>query len=173
MRRSRSPQPSGEGYPQWAGIRSPHGEQSRSLIHSCVTFGPNVQLSTKQGQDGRLSQGLPGQNGPSSLLQACAAADNLGHSQTPRKLLEDCMGSFSLLLLKTLALPCKEGMLGKVSLQELVSKWFLPTPARKRKTFSWHQELKQKENRCLWFGVVQLTMVGFAFIKETSGKIKS
>ena len=73
-----------------------------------MAVSPLVQmpsLAPQQGQDGRLSQGLPSQSGSSSLLQACAAADDVGHSQTPRKLLEGFMGSFSLVLLKTLALP--------------------------------------------------------------------
>lgn len=52
------------GYPQWAGMRSPHREQSRTLIHGCVIFGPNAQLSTTARPRWGLSQGLPGQMDP-------------------------------------------------------------------------------------------------------------
>lgn len=64
----RSPQPCGRA-PQWAGLRSPHREQPRNLIHGCVTFGPNAQLSTTARPRWETeSSGAPGgQSGSLSL----------------------------------------------------------------------------------------------------------
>lgn len=102
----------------WAGTRSFHTGQSWSLTHGHVAFGPNAQLSTQQGQDGRLSQGLPGQSGSLSLLQISACSRWLGQGQTLRDSLEDSMGSFSLVSPKSAGSSLgRKGRLGKVGLE--------------------------------------------------------
>lgn len=81
--------------------------QMPSLAHDKATW-----------QDGRLSQGLPGQNRSPSLFQISAYSRWLGQGWTPRDSLEDSTGSFSLVSSKSPGPSLgSKGKLGKAGLE--------------------------------------------------------